>query len=912
MARFAPRRYARLLIPLSTALLLILLLGRAGSVFYTDTLWFESLGYSSTFWTRVIAELITRTSTTLIAAALIFLNLWFVARRLGPVHVRRRYGNLEIAEQVPRRVVQIGMFITALLTGLWLSDVKFGGDRSLSFLTFFNQVSWGISDPLFNRDLSYYVFSLPVYLQVVDFLLLIGFWSILLSVLGYALVGSLRWRANRVQIDERPRFHLAIIAAALVALLGVRLWIGRYGVLFQGTGFSDGVGYTDVHARLPGLRIIALLSIATAGALLYGAQRRSWLPPTVAGILLVLGALLLGVAWPSFIQKFRVEPNQFGREAAYIRWNMQFTRAAYGIDSIERRQYAYRSIQGRPVDPAALQRLPLWDKDPLKTAFTQVQSLYPYYSFNDVDFDRYRSGDGDAHVAIGVREFNVAQMQASARTWQTLHLNTNFVRGVGAVVAPANQKNVQGEPVFWLRNVNPVEHSPAAPPEMQLTEPSVYFGEQAEQYLITGARTDAAARPEIESLIRGVPISSFLRVIAFSWRFGDRNLLFSGQLTDESKVIFRRQIRERLDGLAPFLLWDRDPYPVIHEGRIFWLVDGYSVTANYPIARPLDIQDAGRTRYLRNSVKATIDAATGAVRIYALDSGEPYLATYARTFRGLIQPLSEMPAALRAHLRYPTFVLRAQADMLEEYHLATPEAFYAGQDVWQLPRERGAQAGQPYSPIYTTMSFEPDTPPEFLLVAPFIANQRQNMTALMIARNDVERYGQLILYELPRDQQIPGPAQVESNIEQDPTISPVLTLWRQAGSNLDLGQVRVVPLDSAFVYVIPVFLAAAGSPIPGLERVIVSDGSRAAMGSTIEEAVANLNSGAAPAPPSLPQTQRAVTPALPSVAEWPTRALDLLNDAERSLQNRDWAGYGRRMNELRALLEQLSTGQRRP
>jgi len=910
MVRLAPRRSVRLLIPLLTAVLLILLLGRAGSGFYTDALWYENLGYAGTFWTRVITEVIVRSVTTLIAAAFVFFNLWIVSRRLGPVHVRRRYGNLEIAEQIPRRAVQIGILITSVLTGLWLSDVKFGGDRALSMLTFINRVSWDSTDPLFGRDLSYYIFALPVFLQFLDFLLLIGFWSILLSVLGYALVGSLRWRSNRVQVDERPRFHLAIIAAALVALLGIRLWIGRYGVLFQGTGFSEGVGYTDVHARLPGLRIMALLAIITAGALVYGAQRRSKLPPAIAAIVFGLGALLLGVAWPSFIQKFRVEPNQFGREATYIRWNMQFTRAAYGIDSIVRQQYAYRSIQGRSIDAAALQPLPLWDKDPLKTAFTQVQSLYRYYTFNDVDFDRYPSGEARPHVAISVREFSTAEMQESARTWQTLHLNTNFVRGVGAVVVPANQKNVQGEPVYWVRNINPVEHAAAAPPEVQLTEPSIFFGEQTDQYLITGART-GDPRPEIEASIRGVPVSSFLRIIAFAWRFGDRNLLFSGQLTDESKVVFRRQLRERLNALAPFLLWDRDPYPVIYQGRIVWMIDGYSATSNYPIARPLDIPDAGRTRYLRNSAKATIDAATGAVQIYAIDPSEPYLATYARTFRGLIQPIAQMPAQLREHLRYPTFLLRAQADMLEEYHLPTAEAFYAGQDVWQLPRERGAQAGQPYSPIYTTMSLEPGAPAEFLLVAPFIANQRQNMTALMIARNDPDNYGQLLLYDLPRDQQIPGPAQVESNIEQDPSISPVLTLWRQAGSNLDLGQVRVVPHDSAFVYVIPVFLAAAGSPIPGLERVIVSDGSRAAMGATIEEAVANLNSGVAPAPPQIQAVPHATPPALPPLSEWPTRALDLLNDAERSLQSRDWAGYGRRMNELRALLEQLSAGQRR-
>lgn len=863
--------------------------------FYTEVLWFNEVGYTPIFWTRLVNGLSVRLVTALVGGAIVLINLWLVARKLGPVHVRRRYGNLEISEQIPRKHVLFGITVAAALTGLWLSDVKFGGALSLGVLAFFQRASWGILDPLFHRDLSFYVFALPFFLQVLDFLLLIVVWSALLSVLGYTLVGGMRWRENRLQIDDRPRIHLGVLVGVVMLLLGVRFWFSRYGVLFNGTGFGGGVGYTDIHARLPALWTQAILSIVAAGSVVYGAVRRNWIAPAVAASLLIVAAVILGYVFPSAIQKLRVEPNQLGREAAYIRWNIDFTRRAYGLDSIERRPYAYR--RHVPASAASLSQVPLWDTEPILTVLNQFQTGVAYYHFPDVDLDRYAAHGVLEPVGIGVREFFPQGLQESNRTWQTIHLNPDYIRGIGAVVSAASVSD-QGRPRYWLQNL-PIEVSPAAPAEVVLTEPSIYFGETMEEYGILGTAADTL-RSRVAP--RGIPLNSFARVLAFAWRFSEKNLIFSGLLTDSSRILIRRRLEDRLQALAPFILWDRDPQPVISDGRVVWVVDGYSLSPNYPIARPHRIESVGEVRYLRNSVKATIDAVTGATTLFALDDSEPMLGTYRKIFPGLFRSITDMPDQLRSHLRYPTFYLRAQADMLEEYHLDRPEAFYAGQDVWQLPGQRGGAApAEPFEPVYNMLSIEPDAAPEFVLTAPFIARQRQVLTAFLMVRNDAPNYGQMVLFEMPRNQQVPGPTQVEALIEQDPTISPQLTLWRQSGSNVSLGNVRIVPIDGTLLYVVPLFLSAQGSPIPELQQTIVSDGDRVTMAPTLTEAITALRGApeSAPAPVS-------TAPTLPADSDWSQRALRLLEEAETALRNGDWAGYGARQRQLRELLQQAA------
>lgn len=903
------RRPVRPLLVAGATLLLLLMGGRTAVELYTDALWFQELGYPRVFWTRLAAATGIRFVAGGLAALIILANLWFVYRRLGPIHLRRTYGNIEIAEQVPRGYVLGGCLAAAILAGWWFSGLFFGREAAIHVLAWARHVDWGVTDPLFGRDLSFYVFSLPVYFRTIDFLLLVVTWSIALVLLGYVLAGSIRVRERRLLVVEEARLHFVVLAAVVVLLLGVRYWLGRYGLLLEGTGIGGGLGYTDVHARLPARRILAILAAIGAGGLLYGAWRRSWIPALIGLSGLGVAAIALGQLYPAFVQKFQVEPNQLAREAAFIEWNLEFTRRAYDLHRIERRRMDYRPAVLPEWEELAphLAQLPLWDPEPLATMFNEVESIRRYYRFADVDYDRYDDGEERRQVAIAVREFHPDGLPPTARTWQTLHLNPTYVRGMGAVVTPTSTRSPSGEPFRWLRNLRG-ERDPAAPSVFDLVNPSIYFGEimgrmgGGNEYIILGPLTDSGSVSRIEpEWPTGIRLGSFPRVLAFAWRFRDKNLLFSRELTQESRIVFRRAIHDRVGELVPFLLWDPDAQPVISGGRIRWLLDGYVASSTFPLSRPLEFAGHRNVRYLRSSVKAVVDAVSGSVRLYAVDDSDPILQTYRRIFPGLIQPFEAMPRELLPHLRYPRLYLLAQAEILKEYHVESAETFYAGQDLWQLPGARGQGGGaRPYLPIHALLTLPGEEEPEFLLPMPFIARERQNMTAVLVARSDPPHYGQLVLLELPRDQQVPGPGQVEALVEADPAISPQLSLWRQAGGSVNLGQLRVVPLENSFLYVQPIFLSARESPIPELARVVVSDGRAVSMASTLEEAVRQLRSpGAAPRP----EASQDLRPQPPStLADWHRRALELLNQAEQQLRNGDWAGFGESWNALKALL----------
>ena len=903
----SPNRY--LLIAVVVLLALFIVGGMTVGI-YTDALWFGQVGFASVFWTRFATAMGTQLTAAIIAGLIVLGNLWVVARQLGPVHVRRRYGNLEISEQIPRRLVHVGMFLAAILAGWWLADLKFGQGNAISALTWLHRQPWHVSDPLFHRDLSFYVFSLPFYYQIVDVLMLTVLWSLILSIMGYALVGTIRLRENRVEIYPRARMHALLLGAALLILVGVRLWIGRYGVLFNGSGFNGGVGYTDVHARLPAQRITALLAILTGGALVYSAMRRTWGAAILTGALLMLAALGGGALYPSFIQKFRVDPNEFRFEEPFIKWNMDFTRRAYGLDKVDRQAYEYKRTDAEPAELSRrLADVPVWDLEPLQTAYNQLQAFFPYYHFPDVDYDRYRTPTGTRQVAVAVREFLTSGLSENARTWLNLHFDPKYIRGLGAVVTPAADMG-HGEPPAWLGNVNPVQRSSDAPPSLNFTDPSIFFGEQMDDYVVVRKSARLAAPTT------AIPLSSLARVVAFAWRFGDKNLLFTGGLTDGASLAFRRRILDRVNTLAPFISWDPDAYPVVTNGHLVWIIDGYSATDMYPIAQSADIEAIGTTRYLHNSVKATVDAATGETHLYHFGPDDPFTATYADAFPGLFTPAAQMPAELQQHVRYPALLLHEQAEIYGHYHLNTPEAFYRAEDVWQLPQTTDASGGNsvPFSAVYQMMTLPGENADEFVIAAPYIARQRQNMTALLIARNDAPNYGQLVMYELPRNQLIPGPGQVHAIVEQDPSISPQLSLWRQAGSDVNIGHVRVVPIGSGFLYIMPLFLSAQGSPIPELQRIIVSDGSRTAMGNTLAEAVSTLfGSPSQNAAGDSTSVRTNATSTLPATVPTPLtakRALDLLDQADRALRSGDFASFGARMADLRKFLQQQASSQR--
>jgi uncharacterized membrane protein (UPF0182 family) len=907
-----PRRYGRLLGGSAIALLLIAVFSRSGAVFYTDLLWYDSLSQSSVFWTRLFTGVVVRLVTGALGAALILLNLWYVLRQLGPVHLRRRYGNLEIAEQVPRSYLIGGAVVVAVLAGWWLSSLLFGGDTAVSVLAWLRAEAWGVRDPLFGHDISFYIFSLPIWIRLLEFLLIVLIWSVLLIGVGYALVGAVRVRGTRWEIDDRPRVHFAVLIASMLIVFGVRYLLSRYELLLDGGGFGT-IGYTDVHARLPARLVLGLLSIVAGAALIYGALRRTWAPPIVAFGVFLLAALGMGLVYPAIVQKVQVEPNELAREAEYIGWHMEFTRRAYGLEDMERRSFRYRRADAATWAEMApmLERLPLWDLPQLQTVFNEVEARQRFYQFPDVDFARYETGSGREQVAIGVREFTAEGLPENSRTWQTVHLNPNATRGLGAVVTPSAEKQ-RGDPVYWLSEVQPRQRHAAAPPSLELREPSIFFGETMTDYVIVGHAGRFSAAPDdlagaaapVPHVATGVPLSSFVRIAAFALRFGEQNLLFARELGDSSRLLFRRSIGERVRELAPFLLWDPEAQPVVHDGRIIWIMDGYTASANFPLSFQPTALGAGPLRYLRSSVKAVVDAVSGEVSMYAVDEGDPILRTYRRIFPSLIRDASALPASLAAHLRYPVLLFRAQTEVLQRYHLLQPEAFYAGQDVWELPREPANPQRERPRPSFITAPMPGSDDAEFLLLNAFIARERQNLTGILVARSDAPNYGRLVLLEMPRDDQIRGPSQITSIIEQDPVISQNLSLWRQSGRNVERGQLRMVPTDSSILYVVPLFLSAQDRGIPQLQQVIATDGTSVAMSEDLEGAIARMVGTTPTRVAASPAAADSVAGGTPAASEWRARALELMREADDRLRAGDFAGFGAAWNRLRTLLEQ--------
>ena len=907
------------------------------AVLYTEHLWFGEIGYTRVFWTRLIAAFGVRFVATLLAGALIYVNLALVLRRLGPVRLRRRYGNIEIAEQVPRLYVTAGALLVSVFGGWWLATLQFGGEWPLQVWAWLRHEPWGVAEPLFGRDLSFYVFTLPILLRSLDHILVALFWSLLLVAIGYSLIGAVRVEHNRFEIDPYARRHFAGVAAAFLCFMALRFVAARYAVAVHGTGFNGAVGYTDVHARLSGQWALAGLAIVAAAALVYSARRSLW-APAAAGIgLFAVGVGIFVYAWPAVVQQLQVQPNQLSRERPYIAWNLEFTRRAFGLDAVERAPLTYEAATTQTWTTALpmLRKLALWDVDQLQDGYTQVQSFRGYYGFTDVDFDRYRTSRGVEQVGVGVREFQQQGLDESARTWYNLHLRPEFTRGYGAVAARVNVA-VGGAPEYLLSDMTPIQVAPSAANALAHSDPSIYYGEHTTDYIVLGGeeenRTNAitpspadtasgadpqySALPAPDSARSGVPIGSFLRVLAFAWRFGDHNLLFTRNLDSDSRILFHRTVRERVQRTAPFFSWDADALPVIVDGRVKWVLDGYTASATFPMSSRRVVKDIGAVNYMRGSVKATVDAVTGEIAIYATDQGDPILRSYAAMFPALIRPAGEMPAWLVEHLRYPALLLQVQADVLQQYHVSDANSFYSGQDAWQVPPQ-GATRGtpRPNEPLYLMLAMPGDAAPQYVSMLPFIARERQNLTAMLIARNDAPGYGRLMLLGAAADDQIKGPLQVQSIIEQDPEISQQLSLWRQMGTSVELGQLRIVPTGNSVLYIEPLFLAAQEKPIPQLHRVLVSDGISVAMGETLERAIVALHADALSATSDTQRYETAGQPdpragqnigLPPAGTDWPVEALRLYDEAGRHLRNGDFAAFGSSWQRLREVLQRAA------
>jgi hypothetical protein len=903
---------------------------------YTDWLWFDSLGYTRVYATTLVAQLGLFLAGAGLFAALFAGNV-ALARRLA----RREQWRAQQAEEglwayLHRLTAQLGArrgsvraVNAVILAAGGLCAVLLGLNAAsawLLVLRWLHARPFGVTDPLFGQDVAVYVFALPLLRFLHGWLTS----ALLLTVGGtlaayvVVLVHELHLELEQVlrRVGSAARVHWLVLVAALLLLLAADALLDLYELVHHQRGVVAGATYTDVHAQVPAQWALFGLALLAAVLALVTSLRRDYrlLLFGVGGW--AVAAVLLGNLYPSVVQQFEVRPNELAKELPYIDANIQATLRAYGLQDV-REVFFPAADEVSPAEiranPQTIQNIRLWDHRPLLATYNQVQSIRPYYVFRDVDVDRYVIQGQYRQVMLGVRELAPQNLPRQAQTWVNQRLV--YTHGYGVAMSPVAEVGPEGLPVFYLKDVPPSGELPIARPE-------VYYGE-SDPRAPTGYVVVRTAMPEFDYPLgdnnvqafyqerSGVLLDSPLRRLAYAWQFQDGNLLLNTDLRPDSQLLYRRDIRERVTTLAPFLRLDSDPYIVIADGRLVWLFDAYTWTDRYPYAQPFPAGDTyaqrlppndprRRFNYIRNSVKITVDAYNGATTFYVADPTDPLVQTYQAIFPELFQPLDAMPASLRAHLRYPEDLFRIQAVMLLTYHMQNPVVFYNREDVWSVPHERFGDNRQPVEPYYTLMRLPDGAREEFVLMLPLAPANRENLIAWLAARNDPPHYGSLLVYKYPKDKLVYGPFQIETRIDQDPTIAAQLTLWNQSGSRVIRGNLLVIPVGNSNLYVEPIYLQAAQSPLPELKRVVVATGNRIAMEPTLDAALARLFGTPAASPPASTGAPSAPGAALsPAAAELARQAQQRFQRAQEALRAGEWARYGEELRALEADLQRL-------
>jgi uncharacterized membrane protein (UPF0182 family) len=868
---------------------------------YTDWLWFNEVGFAAVFVSVLKSQ---------IALGLIFTLGFFLvlytnaagARRLGPrdvlVVVDDSLGlpSQEILEPYLRALILPASAVLALIAG-WGAAGKWD-----LFLRALNSVPFGTSDPIFGQDLGFYIFWLPV----LKYLYGEGMIALALAVLASAAVyvcnRGLGISPRGPWLSPGARRHLLALAGLLLVLKAYGYRLDMYDLFYSQRGVAFGAGYADVSALLPVLRALLVLSVVAALLAVVTVFTRNW-RPLLGGVGALVGlAILGGAVYPSLIQKFQVVPNELVKERPYIALNIQFTRMAYGLDNIQEQEFPAEerlTAADLRANDATIRNIRLWDTSPLLATYSQLQEIRTYYKFSDIDIDRYRLNGEYRQVTLSPRELSYRDLPS--KIWVNERLT--YTHGYGAVVGPVNRVTKEGLPEFLVRDIPPTGDGTLA-----IARPELYFSELPNNYVFVKTQAKEFHYPAGEQNVYttyegtgGVSIGSFPRKLLFALRFADIKILFSNDLGPESRILLYRNIRERVQRAAPFFRYDEDPYLVVsRDGRLFWILDGYTTSEMFPYSAPT----RGLGNYIRNSVKATVDAYNGVIRFYMADATDPVVRAYARIFPGLfVGRLDAIPEDLRAHVRYPEGLFAVQARMFALYHMRDPQVFYNKEDLWAIPGKASEGRDQSMLPYYLIMRLPGEPREEFILLLPFTPSRKDNMIAWLAARSDPPNYGKLIAYNFPKQKLIYGPRQMEARIDQDSFISQQLSLWNQRGSQVVRANLLAVPIERSLLYVQPLYLAAERGQLPELKRVIVAFGDRIAMEETLEGALSSVFGGRA-AVQSGASGPPAAAPA-GSVKTLAEAATQTFNQALERQRAGDWAGYREQMKRLGEALQEL-------
>ncbi|HVE76994.1 MAG TPA: UPF0182 family protein, partial [Actinomycetota bacterium] len=806
--------------------------------FYTDLLWYQEVELSQVFWTILVARILP--AAVFASAFFVFalLNLTIVGR-IRPVYSRDDQVDpfdrvrLQILP-VLRKLALIGSAVLATMFGLGVMP------EWRTFTLFRNAVSFGTEDPLFNKDIGYYVFKLPTYQYVYGWLLTsVVVVTLMVAALHY-LTGGIRLQARSNRVSAAVKAHLSLLLALVAVIKAWGYRLAQYNLLYSKRGNVTGASYTDVNAELKALQVLVIVALAAAVLLLINVRFRGWTIPVAAVGVWVLIAVIAGGIFPYVVQRFSVEPEELQKEAKYVAYNIAATRDAYGLDLVEVKEYpAETGINQQIIEsnPGTVKNIRLFDPTILRAAYRQLQEIRTYYEFVDVDVDRYRIDGELRQVMLSARELKPENLQS--RSWVNNHLV--YTHGYGAVVSPTNETAIAGQPAFLVQNIPPQ----ASKPELEIKQGGIYFGEGMADYSVVNTEQKELdyGRQEGNQFTQyagdgGVEVSGLLRRLAFAWRFRDFNLLISGLIQEDSRILYYRQIKERLQKAAPFIEFDGDPYPVITEGKIVWMADGYTMSNMYPYSERLNFEERtatargagppsliGENNYVRNAVKVSVDAYSGDVSIYLWDKKDPIIKAWAKAFPGLFKDASEMPEDIANHVRYPEDLFRIQTHLYSRYHVTDPVDFFTLEDRWVIPKDpnvttEGATAAsqaEELQPYYVLMRLPDAATEEYVLILPMNPRDRPNMVAWLAAKSGPEDYGKLTDFRFPKTRQIFGVGQVHARINSTESISTQITLLNQQQSRVAFGNLLVIPIDKSVLYVQPLFLQAERNAIPEMK-----------------------------------------------------------------------------------------------
>ncbi len=865
-----------------------------GRGIYTDLMWFESLGFRPVFVTVTVTRISLFIIGTLSTAIILTASLW-VAHRFSVGEV-----NLPLPPEMAislRRAVVWGAVVITIVLSLIFGSVL--ASQWELFLRFTNSVPFGQTDPVYGRDLGFFIFNLPVYSFIQGWIMGIGIVTLLATVALNFVNHSLR--GVGYEMSGARLVHISIIAAVIMVTIAVGHWFDRWALVLSEDGAGFGAMYTDLNARQPALLIMTIVAAAAAVMMLVNIYLRQTRIVIGAVVLWVALGLVLNTAWPAVIQQFSVTPNEFARESQYIARNIQFTRQGFALDRIEEQDHLAES----DVNPELIQNnlqtinnIRLWDYRPLSLVYKQIQLIRLYYDFKDADVDRYNIGGEYRQVLLSAREVAPERLEAESQTWVNRKLF--YTHGIGIAMSPVTEFTPEGRPEFFAKDIPADGAIPiglqdgTTPPELTVDNPRIYYGENTLEYVIVNSNTEELDyQTEGGELVRtryfgsgGVQLESFTRRLAYAWQFGDINILISGEITPNSRLQYRREIQERVRQVAPFLQLDRDPYIVAAGGQLFWVQDAYTTTDHYPYSEPTEIPVEGSElsahfNYMRNSVKVVVDAYDGGIEFYVWDTEDPMILTYERIFPDLFKRGSEMPEDLKSHVRYPQDFFSEQAEKYMKYHMQDPQNFYNNEDLWAIPNEKFGQGAdlQEVEPYYVIMRMPGEGSEEFMLLLPYTPSKRQNLVGWIGARSDGENYGKLVAFNFPKDRQVDGPEQVEARIDNDQDISAWFTLRCTEGSTCLRGNLLVIPIGSSLLYAEPVYIQAEGVPFPQLKRVILATADKVVMEDSLGLALAALTGEQSLVSVSEPDSART-----PSDATTPTTTVTVGEGTELEMQ----------------------------